>query len=115
MVINYYNYRVSGYTGHQQQKILSSCFTPRHKGSDTFEGELLGTCGHICYRQKMKPSPRKRCQYKFFRKSQPYPGIQAVSMIPPGLAKDKFVADPFAGRPKTGPFHRRKTTTYENL
>jgi hypothetical protein len=110
----YYNYRVVDTQVVNNNRFYHLVFTPRHKGSYTFEGDCWVHVGTFAI-QKMNLRLGKDANINFL---ETLSLIQEYKMINDStwfLAKDKFVADlsPL-GKDKPG-FIGRKTTTYKNI
>jgi len=110
----YYNYRVVDTQMVNNNRFFHLVFTPRHKGSYTFEGDCWVHVGTFAI-QKMNLRLGKDANLNFVDNLSL---IQEYKMIDDStwfLAKDKFVADlsPI-GKDKPG-FIGRKTTTYRNI
>ena len=110
----YYNYRVVDTQVINNQRYYHLIFTPRRKGSDTFEGDCWVHVGSFAI-QKMNLRLGKEANVNFLEHLSL---IQEYSLINDStwfLAKDKFVADLSpVGKEKPG-FIGRKTTTYRNI
>ncbi len=110
----YYNYRVVDTQVINKNKYYHLVFTPRRKGSDTFEGDCWVHVGTFAI-QKMNLRLGKDANVNFL---ETLSLIQEYSLINDStwfLAKDKFVADVSPlGKDRPG-FIGRKTTTYRNV
>ncbi|MGH2553659.1 MAG: DUF5686 family protein, partial [Chitinophagaceae bacterium] len=110
----YYNYRVVDTQMINNSRFYHLVFTPRHTGSDTFEGDCWVQAGSFAI-QKMNLRLGKEANVNFIENLSL---IQEYSMINDStwfLSKDKFVADLSpAGKDKPG-FIGRKTTTYRKV
>jgi hypothetical protein len=110
----YYNYRVVDTQVVNNNRFYHLVFTPRRKGSYTFEGDCWVHVGTFAI-QKMNLRLGKDANVNFLDNLSL---IQEYKMINDStwfLAKDKFVADlsPL-GKDRPG-FIGRKTTTYKNI
>jgi hypothetical protein len=110
----YYNYRVVDTQVVNNNRFYHLVFTPRHKGSNTFEGDCWVHVGTFAI-QKMNLRLGKDANVNFLDNLSL---IQEYKMINDStwfLSKDKFVADlsPL-GKDRPG-FIGRKTTTYRNI
>jgi hypothetical protein len=110
----YYNYRVVDTQIVNNNRFYHLVFTPRRKGSYTFEGDCWVHVGTFAI-QKMNLRLGKDANINFL---ETLSLIQEYKMINDStwfLAKDKFVADlsPL-GKDRPG-FIGRKTTTYKNI
>ncbi|HYC41255.1 MAG TPA: DUF5686 family protein [Chitinophagaceae bacterium] len=110
----YYNYRVVDTQVINRQRYYHLVFTPRRRGSDTFEGDCWVHVGSFAV-QKMNLRLGKDANVNFLENLSL---IQEYSLLDDStwfLAKDKFVADISpVGKDKPG-FIGRKTTTYRNI
>jgi hypothetical protein len=110
----YYNYRVVDTQVINNNRYYHLVFTPRRKGSDTFEGDCWVHVGSFAI-QKMNLRLGKDANVNFLENLSL---IQEYSLLDDStwfLSKDKFVADLSpVGKDKPG-FIGRKTTTYRNI
>ncbi len=110
----YYNYRVVDTQVINNKRFFHLVFTPKHQGSNTFEGDCWVHVGSFAI-QKMNLRLGKEANVNFLENLSL---IQEYKMINDStwfLAKDKFVADVSpAGKSKPG-LIGRKTTTYRNV
>jgi hypothetical protein len=110
----YYNYRVVDTQVINKNRYYHLIFTPRHKGSNTFEGDCWVHVGTFAI-QKMNLRLGKDANINFLENLSLIQEYKLINDSTWFLAKDKFVADvsPF-GKDKPG-FIGRKTTTYRNV
>jgi hypothetical protein len=110
----YYNYRVVDTQQMGSGRFYHLVFTPRRKGTNTFEGDCWVHAGTFAI-QKMSLRLGKDANVNFLQKLsmiQEYKLINDSTWFP---AKDKFVADVSPlGKGMAG-FIGRKTSTYENV
>jgi len=110
----YYNYRVVDTQVINNRRFYHLIFTPRHKGSNTFEGDCWVHVGTFAI-QKMNLRLGQDANINFLETLSLIQEYKLINDSTWFLAKDKFVADlsPL-GKEKPG-FIGRKTTTYENI
>lgn len=110
----YYNYRVVDTQFVGNNRYYHLIFTPRRKGSDTFEGDCWVHVGSFAI-QKMNLRLGKEANVNFLENLSLIQEYKLIDDSTWFLAKDKFVADISpAGKDKPG-FIGRKTTTYRNI
>jgi hypothetical protein len=110
----YYNYNVVDTQQMGSQRFYHFVFVPRHKGTNTFEGDCWVHAGTFAI-QKMNLRLGKDANVNFLEKLSL---IQEYKMIGDStwfLSKDKFVADVSPLGPQKAGFIGRKTTTYRNI
>lgn len=110
----YYNYRVIDTQVVANKRFYHLVFTPKHKGSDTFEGDCWVNVGSFAI-QKMNLRLGKEANVNFVDNLSLIQEYKLINDSVWFLSKDKFVADisPL-GKDKPG-FIGRKTTTYRNI
>jgi hypothetical protein len=110
----YYNYRVVDTQLINNHRYYHLIFTPRRKGSDTFEGDCWVHVGSFAI-QKMNLRLGKDANVNFLENLSLIQEYKLLNDSTWFLSKDKFVADISpVGRDKPG-FIGRKTTTYRNI
>jgi len=110
----YYNYRVVDTQVINNQRFYHLVFTPRRKGSDTFEGDCWVHAGSFAI-QKMNLRLGKDANVNFVENLSLIQEYSLINDTTWFLAKDKFVADLSpVGKDKPG-FIGRKTTTYRKV
>ena len=110
----YYNYRVVDTQQINNNRFYHLVFTPRRKGSDTFEGDCWVHAGTFAI-QKMNLRLGKDANVNFLETLSLIQEYKLINDSTWFLSKDKFVADlsPI-GKNRPG-FIGRKTTTYKNI
>lgn len=111
----YYNYRVTDTQQISQHRYYHLVFTPRRKGTNTFEGDCWVHAGTFAI-QKMNLRLGKDANINFVEDLSLIQEFKLLNDSTWFLAKDKFVADisPIGGKNSPG-FIGRKTTTYRNI
>jgi hypothetical protein len=111
----YYNYRVTDTQQVSNHRYYHLVFTPRRKGTNTFEGDCWVHAGSFAI-QKMNLRLGKDANINFVEDLSLIQEFKLINDSTWFLAKDKFVADitPIGGKNSPG-FIGRKTTTYRNI
>lgn len=110
----YYNYRVADTQVIANNRYYHLIFTPRRKGSNTFEGDCWVHVGSFAI-QRMNLRLGKEANVNFVEDLSMIQEYKLVNDSTWFLAKDKFVAEISpAGKDRPG-FIGRKTTTYKNI
>jgi hypothetical protein len=111
---NYYNYRVIDTQFISNQRYYHLVFTPKRKGSNTFEGDCWVHVGSFAI-QKMNLRLGKEANVNFIENLSLIQEYRLINDSTWFLSKDKFVADVSpVGKNRPG-FIGRKTTTYRNV
>jgi hypothetical protein len=110
----YYNYRVLDTQVINNHRYFHLVFTPRRKGSDTFEGDCWVHVGTYAI-QRMNLRLGKDANVNFLENLSLIQEYRLLNDSSWFLSKDKFVADMSpVGKDKPG-FIARKTATYRNV
>ncbi len=111
---SYYRYNVVDTQQMGSQRFYHFVFTPKHKGTNTFEGDCWVHAGTFAI-QKMNLRLGKDANVNFLDKLSLIQEYKMISDSTWFLSKDKFVADVSPlGAQKAG-FIGRKTTTYRHI
>ncbi len=111
---NYYNYRVIDTQVISNQRYYHLVFTPKRKGSNTFEGDCWVHVGSFAI-QKMNLRLGKDANVNLIENLSLIQEYRLINDSTWFLSKDKFVADVSpVGKDRPG-FIGRKTTTYRNV
>ncbi|ANH83617.1 hypothetical protein A8C56_00930 [Niabella ginsenosidivorans] len=109
----YYKYALSDTQRIGYQKFYHLVFTPKNKGSNTFEGDCWVAAGSFAI-QKMSLRLDKSADVNFLDRLSLIQEYKKINDSTWFIAKDKFVAD-FSPAGKQVPgIIARKTTTYQN-
>ncbi|MEO8405146.1 MAG: DUF5686 family protein [Chitinophagaceae bacterium] len=110
----YYNYRVTDTQQVNNQRLYHFVFTPRRKGTNTFEGDCWVHAGTFAI-QKMNLRLGKDANINFVETLSIIQEYKLINDSTWFLAKDKFVVD-LSPIGKNNPgFIGRKTTTYRDV
>ncbi len=110
----YYNYRVADTQAINNNRYYHLVFTPRHDGTNTFEGDCWVHVGTFAI-QKMNLRLGKIANINFLETLSLIQEYRLLDDSTWFLSKDKFVAD-LSPIGKNNPgFIGRKTTTYKNI
>lgn len=110
----YYNYRVTDTQQINNNRYYHLVFTPRRKGTDTFEGDCWVHAGSFAI-QKMNLRLGKDANINFVENLSLIQEFKLLDDSTWFLAKDKFVADVSPMGKNSPGFIGRKTTTYRNI
>lgn len=110
----YYKYTLSDTQHIDNQKFYHLVFTPKSKGTNTFEGDCWVASGNFAI-QKMNLRLDKSADVNFLDRLSLIQEYRKINDSTWFIAKDKFVAD-FSPVGKQVPgIIARKTTTYQNI
>ncbi|HSU29215.1 MAG TPA: DUF5686 family protein [Chitinophagaceae bacterium] len=110
---SYYNYRVADTQVVNNNRYYHLVFTPKHRGTNTFEGDCWVQVGSFAI-QKMNLRLGKDANINFLETLSLIQEFKQINDSTWFLAKDKFVADITPVKNAAG-FIGRKTTTYRNI
>lgn len=110
----YYSYRVPDTQRVNNQKFYHLVFTPRRKGTNTFEGDCWVQSGTFAI-QKMNLRLGKEANINMVEELSLIQEYQLINDSVWFLAKDKFVADVKPVGKNMPGFITRKTTTYRKV
>lgn len=110
----YYNYRVIDTQQVSNHRYYHLVFTPRRKGTNTFEGDCWVHAGTFAI-QKMNLRLGKDANINFVEELSLIQEFRLLNDSTWFLAKDKFVADISPIGKNSPGFIGRKTTTYRNV
>lgn len=110
----YYNYRVADTQQVNNNRYYHLVFTPRRKGTNTFEGDCWVHVGTFAI-QKMNLRLGKEANINFVETLSLIQEYKLISDSTWFLSKDKFVADISPIGKNSPGFIGRKTTTYRNI
>jgi hypothetical protein len=110
----YYNYSVTDTQQINNHRYYHFVFTPRRKGTNTFEGDCWVHAGSFAI-QKMNLRLGKDANINFVEDLSLIQEYRLINDSTWFLAKDKFVADILPIGKNSPGFIGRKTTTYRNV